>query len=41
MEMAVDASDPELEEMTVTVAKGELDAEELSIWFRQRISRED
>ena len=37
----VDASDPELEEMTMTVARGELDAEALSIWFRQRIARED
>ena len=31
----------ELEDLTVTVAKGELDAEALVIWFRQRISRED
>jgi death-on-curing protein len=37
----LDASNPELEELTVTVAKGELDAEALAIWFRQRISRED
>jgi death on curing protein len=37
----LDASDPELEELTLTVAKGELDAEALVIWFRQRISRED
>jgi len=37
----LDASDPELEELTLTVAKGELDAEALAIWFRQRISRED
>ena len=31
----------ELEEITMTVARGELDAEALAIWFRQRISRED
>jgi death-on-curing protein len=31
----------ELEELTLTVAKAELDAEALAIWFRQRISRED
>jgi death-on-curing protein len=31
----------ELEEITLTVARGELDAEALAIWFRQRISRED
>src|SRR5207253_8709962 len=35
------ASDPELGELTLTVARGELDAEALAIWFRQRISRED
>ena len=32
--------DSELEELTVTVARGEIDAEALAIWFRQRISRE-
>jgi death-on-curing protein len=37
----LDASNSELEELTVTVARGELDAEALAIWFRQRISRED
>jgi death-on-curing protein len=37
----LDASNPELEELTMTVARGELDAEALAIWFRQRISRED
>lgn len=37
----VTATDDELEEITLTVARGELDAEALSIWFRQRISRED
>lgn len=33
--------DSELEELTLTVARGEIDAEALSIWFRQRISREE
>jgi death on curing protein len=37
----LDASNSELEELTVTVARGELDGEALAIWFRQRISRED
>ena len=37
----LDAGNPELEELTLTVAKGELDAETLAIWFRQRISREE
>jgi death-on-curing protein len=32
--------DSELEELTMTVARGEIDAEALAIWFRQRISRE-
>jgi death-on-curing protein len=40
-EYRLDASNPELEELTLTVAKGELDAEALAIWFRQRMSRED
>lgn len=31
----------ELVEITLTVARGELDAEALAIWFRQRVSRED
>lgn len=31
----------ELEEITLTVARGEVDAEALAIWFRQRISREE
>jgi len=35
------ADDSELEEVTLTVARGELDAEALAIWFRQRIARED
>ena len=37
----LDADDSELEELTWTLARGELDAEALAIWFRQRISRED
>ncbi len=37
----VTATDGELEEITLTVARGELDAEALAIWFRQRVSRED
>jgi death-on-curing protein len=37
----LDAGDSHLEELTLTVARGELDAEALAIWFRQRISRED
>jgi death-on-curing protein len=36
-----DLSARELEEITLTVARGELDSEALAIWFRQRISRED
>ena len=36
----LDANDEDLEELTVTVARGEIDAEALAIWFRQRISRE-
>lgn len=35
------AADEELEDITMTVARGEIDAEALAIWFRQRISRED
>jgi death-on-curing protein len=37
----LEATDEELEEITLTGARGELDAEALAIWFRQRISRED
>jgi death-on-curing protein len=33
------ASDKELEELTLSVARGELDAESLGIWFRQRVER--
>lgn len=35
------ATDENLEQITLTVARGELDAEALAIWFRQRISREE
>ena len=34
------ASDEELEEITLAVARGEMDAERLAIWFRQRITSE-
>ncbi|HZI66418.1 MAG TPA: type II toxin-antitoxin system death-on-curing family toxin [Thermoanaerobaculia bacterium] len=37
----LDVLPKELEELTLTVARGEIDAEALSIWFRQRISREE
>ena len=37
----LDVMPKELEETTLTVARGEIDAEALAIWFRQRISRED
>ncbi|HEY6064674.1 MAG TPA: type II toxin-antitoxin system death-on-curing family toxin [Thermoanaerobaculia bacterium] len=36
-----DISSKELEDITLTVARGEIDGEALAIWFRQRISRED
>lgn len=35
------ADNSELEELTMSVARGEIDAEALAIWFRQRISRKD
>jgi death-on-curing protein len=37
----LDASDREFEEIALTVARGELEADALAIWFRQRISRSD
>lgn len=37
----LEATDAEFEEMTLTVARGELEADALAIWFRQRISRPD
>ncbi len=33
----VRAGDDELEELTLAVARGELDIEPLTIWFRQRL----
>ena len=35
------AGDEEFERITLAVARGEVDAESLAIWFRQRISSED
>jgi death-on-curing protein len=35
------ASDAELEEPTLSAARGELAAESLAIWFRQRFGRSD
>jgi death-on-curing protein len=35
------ATDAEFESVTLTVARGELDAARLAIWFRQRITRRD
>lgn len=40
-ESRLDASDQELEEITLAVARGEMDVEPLTIWFRQRLSRRD
>ena len=37
----LDAQDSDLEELTLTVACGELDAESLAIWFRQRLERQE
>jgi death-on-curing protein len=39
-ECEVHVSSEELVEITLTVARGELDAESLAIWFRQRLSSE-
>ncbi len=35
------ASDLELENLTLAVARGELDIEPLTIWFRQRLAPRD
>ena len=35
------AEDDELEELTLTVARGELDAERVAIWLRQRLERQE
>ena len=40
-EFRLAASDQELEDLTQAVARGELDAESLAIWFRQRLERTD
>ncbi len=40
-EYRTDISPKELEEITLAVARGEMDAEPLAIWFRQRTSRSD
>jgi death on curing protein len=37
----LEATNEELEEVTLVVARGEMDAEPLAIWFRQRTSRDD
>jgi death-on-curing protein len=37
----LEATDEEFEEITLTLARGELEADALAIWFRQRISRSD
>lgn len=35
------ATDEELGEVTMSIARGEMDAESLVIWFRQRVTREE
>jgi death-on-curing protein len=40
-EYRTNISPKELEEITLAVARGEMDAEPLAIWFRQRTSRND
>ncbi len=35
------ATDQQLEEITMAVASGEVDAESLAIWIRQRTTREE
>jgi death-on-curing protein len=37
----LDATDSEMEETTLAVARGEMDVEPLTIWFRQRLVRRD
>jgi death on curing protein len=39
-ECELEASSSELVELTLSVARGEIDAESLAIWFRQRLSSE-
>lgn len=40
-ESRLDASDSELEDLTLAVARGEMDVEPLTIWLRQRLARTD
>jgi death-on-curing protein len=37
----LDATDVEMEKVTLAVARGEMDTEPLTIWFRQRLVRRD
>ena len=37
----LDATDSEMEQTTLAVARGEMDVEPLTIWFRQRLVRRD
>jgi len=37
----LDASDAEMEKTTLAIARGEMDVEPLTIWFRQRLVRRD
>jgi death on curing protein len=37
----LEATDAEYKEITLTVARGDLEADALAIWFRQRIPRSD
>ena len=37
----LNASDDELEDLTLAVAKGEMNIEPLTIWLRQRVVRTD
>ena len=39
-ESELDVSSEELVSMTLAIARGEVDAESLAIWFRQRVSSE-
>jgi len=37
----LEATDEEFEAIALSVARGEIEADALAIWFRQRISRRD